>query len=619
MSPMFRILTIIVFFCLSACSTLNKLQQVDEDKSETNVPDKSAKIEKADFNLDKDTLYDLLVAEIAAQRNQLDITLVNYIHQARMTRNPEIIRRAINAAQFSKDMDAIREMALLWAEVEPDNIAAHQLLAFQYSLQHEFADAIHHIDRIIELGGNARVDSLAVGSQKLSEQDKEQLHTLYEELHEKHPNNHEVGYSLALVKRNMKLFDDALALLNPILKQQESFEPGTILKANILIEQQKLDEAFDYVEEEYSNLPQSHTLGRLYASMLIDKKEFSEAEQVFAELMQKYPHAPGLKLSHALVMLENQKVNEAKAELQELVEAGLHINEGNFYLGRIADREENTDLAIELYSKVNDGIHFEPALERASYLLTQQDKTELAIENLDKLRTEKPDQARKLWLLQYKLLSTIEDEERAFETLNQAIEAFPEDEQLLYARAMTFEGEGDLAKMETDLRRIIEINPKNSIAINALGYTLADKTDRTQEALGLITLALSLNPDNPAILDSMGWVFYRLNKVEEALALLLKAYQAYPDGEVAAHLGEVLWVLDKKEEAKAYWLNSFQRTPEHKVLNSTIERFAPEWLEELRSQLPETEKPALAEDAAPDDTKIKTTEEDADSATTISE
>lgn len=586
MSPMFRILAISLCFFLGACSALNSLQHQNETGPTTTqkTTKDSSKVKKSDFDLDKDTLYDLLVAELAAQRNQLDITLVNYVHQARATRDPEVIRRAINAAQFAKDIEAVREMAILWAEVEPESIAAHQLLAFQFSLQQQYAEAIEHIDRVIELGGNARVDSLAVGSQSLSEQHKEELATLYEALYEKYPDNHEVGYSLALVRRNMKLQDEALSILEPILKKHREFEPGIILKANILLEKGDIENAFDYIEDKYDDFPENHTLGRLYASMLIDRKEFEDAETVFSDLIQRYPHAPGLKLSHALVMLENQKMDEAQKELQELVEAGVHVNEGNFYLGRIADRKEQTDEAIEYYFKVKDSIHFEQAVERATYLLTQQDKTEQAIEKLDELRTERPDDSKKLWLLQYKLLSTIEDKERAFETLNQAIEAFPQDEQLLYARAMTYEGEGKLDLMETDLRNIIQTNPKNAIAINALGYTLADKTDRTQEALGLITLALSLNPENPAIMDSMGWVLYRLNKLEEALAFLLKAYQIYPDGEVAAHVGEVLWQLDKQEEAKSYWLNALQRSPEHKVLQNTLERLVPEWYTELKAQ-----------------------------------
>ncbi|KZY70037.1 hypothetical protein A3738_25115 [Oleiphilus sp. HI0066] len=133
--------------------------------------------------------------------------------------------------------------------------------------------------------------------------------------------------------------------------------------------------------------------------------------------------------------------------------------------------------------------------------------------------------------------------------------------------------------MEADLRHLIDQNPNNAIALNALGYTLADRTDRLEEAAQLIGKALVLKPDNPAIMDSMGWVLFRLGKAEEAVQLLGAAYLKYPDGEVAAHLGEALWSLDKKDQARTVWSNSLRQQPDHKVLIETLQRLAPEMLE----------------------------------------
>jgi tetratricopeptide (TPR) repeat protein len=608
LKPLIRLTLITTLFSLTACTGLLKPKDglsLESNIEQSNPSKDQSKPEYTDFDLEKDTLFDLLVAEVAAQRSQYSITLLNYIQQARMTRDPAIIRRAINASQLLKDFEAIEDLSLLWTEVEPDSIPAHQLLAFQYSLQKEYQQAVVHIDKIIELGGEARIDSLAVSSHPLPKNEKQVLLGLYHDLYEKYPDNHEVGYSYALIQRNLDLYDEALATLAPILSSKPEFEPPSILKANVLYDQGKLDEAIEYAAAKFDDFPKNHNLGRLYASMLIEKKELDKAESVFKSLMDLYPQAPSLKLSYALVMLENNKIEQASAQFHELITQGVHANEANFYLGRIADSQEQPEQAIEFYSKVGASSHFEASIERASFLLVRSGQTEEMVTRLTALRAVHPSKALKLWLLQVKLLSGIRDRERLMQSLDEAITLYPNDEQLLYARAMNRDVKLEFEDMEKDLRAIIKINPDNAIAINALGYTLADQTDRIEEAFALIQKAISLKPGNPAILDSMGWVLFRLNKKEDALVFLLKAFQQFQDGEIAAHLGEVLWELNQTSEAKEVWLNVLQKQPQHKVLLETINRIQPSLL------LPPTEVPSndtLAPDTQAADTQTADTE-----------
>jgi len=580
LTALIRLILVCTFFTLTACGTgylkPNSSDVITENNQNTKATPSKDITKLRDFNLNKDTLYDLIVAEVAAQRNQFNITLVNYILQARITRDPEIIKRAINAAQLLKDVQAIQEMALLWIDVDEKSIPAHQLLAFQYTLQKNYQDAIAQIEVVLNLGGEARVDSLAIGSQQLPENDRLEILELYKELYSRHPENNEIGYSLALVQRNLKQFNEAQETLNPILNRNPEFEAAIVLKVNLLYDLDLLKEALELADDQYDNFPANHNLGRLFASMLIEDKQLDKAESVFEDLVALYPQAPSLKLSYALVMLENNKVDPAKITLLELLDAGVHQNEANFYLGRIADLNKNFPNAIKHYQQVKRSSHFEAALERSSFLLAKEEgKIDEAIDYLNGLRTLQPDLSLKLWLLQFKLLSTLQEEDRALKTLDLAIIEFPKDEQLLYARAMNREMHNDLTGMESDLRIIIENNPNHAVALNALGYTLANRTDRLEESFTLIKAALTLKPDNPMILDSMGWVLFKLEKQEEALIFLLKAFQTYPDGEVAAHLGEVLWALGKQNEAQAIWHQSLQKNPKHTALIKTIERFLP--------------------------------------------
>ena len=583
-----RLSIISIVTYLTACSSgfgLSTAKIIDQNNTQTNQQAQTPKPVLKDFDQEKDTLFDLMVAEVAAQRNQFNITLLNYIQQAHMTRDPEVIKRAINAAQYIKDIEAIKEMALLWSDVEPESIPAHQLLAFQYFYSKDYETSAEELDKILALEGDPRLDTFAIGSQGLPEEEKREILATFGELYEKYPSYYLLPYSIAFLHRQLKEYDEALIALQPTFQMAPEFSASSVLKANILYDQGKLQEAIDFTDKAFDKYPDDHNLGRLYASMLVEDKQLNKAEGVFESLIEHYPQAPSLKLSLGLVKLENNKIDNAKTIFEELLENNLHTNEAHFYLGRIAEQEKNIDIAISHYKQIQENPNYEASIERVSFLLAQQDKIDEMMSFLSVKRAENENRKKMLWLLEVKLLSLAQAKDRMMDSLNAAILDFPDDDQLLYARAMNLDAQDDLLGMEADLRKILEHKPDNAIALNALGYTLADKTDRLQEAFQLIQKAHVLEPENPAILDSMGWVLFKLNQREEALIFLLKAFQAYQDGEVAAHLGEVLWSLNQKTEAFEVWVNVLRKQPDHPILRETINRLAPEVIQQL-------EKPA---------------------------
>ncbi len=569
----------------SACSHLGLTKTPATEPATAAQKQEDSEPKYRDFDQNKDTLHDLLVAEIAAQRDQFDITLLNYLQQAHITRDVDIIQRAINAAQLSKDAEALSEMALLWVDVDPNSVPARQILVFQRTLEQEYEQAMEHIDKIIELEGDARVDSLAITASSLPDEDRVRLAKLYEALHNKYPQHHEVSYSYALVLKAIKEYDQALEILAPVLKEAPDFEAPTVLKTNLLYDKGELEKAIDYAEDKFDDFPKNHNLGRLYATMLIEARELDKAEKVFESLIEYYPHAARLKLSLAIVKLENKKIEEAKTHFDDLISMGKLTNASHFYLARIADLQQDVDLAIQHYQKVKPGPHYDTSLERYLFLMFQHDQRDQALAKLAEFRKEDPSNSLKYWLLEVKLLSSSKDETAIEQALDNAIAEFPDDEQLVYTRAMQREAKDDLAGMEADLRHLIEKDPNNAIALNALGYTLADRTDRLVEAFELIQRAVAVKPNNPAILDSMGWVLYKLGKNKEALVFLLKAFQQFQDGEIAAHLGEVLFSLNQRTEAHEVWGALFIKQPEHEVLNETVKRLDPEFYEQVQATL----------------------------------
>jgi tetratricopeptide (TPR) repeat protein len=209
---------------------------------------------------------------------------------------------------------------------------------------------------------------------------------------------------------------------------------------------------------------------------------------------------------------------------------------------------------------------------RQSNILFSSQRSAEASRRLSGARLDQPDYALQLYLIESEAWAKHQQPERASRLIEQALKQFPNDLSLLYTRAMLAEKRGDLAQLEKDLRFILEREPDNAMALNALGYTLADRTTRYAEAKVLIEQAHQLNPQDPAILDSLGWVNFRLGNLTEAERLLRQAHERFPDPEVAAHLGEVLWTRGKQAEARRIWDEALKEQPDSSILRSTLQR-----------------------------------------------
>ncbi|MBT2767952.1 tetratricopeptide repeat protein [Stenotrophomonas sp. ISL-67] len=245
-------------------------------------------------------------------------------------------------------------------------------------------------------------------------------------------------------------------------------------------------------------------------------------------------------------------------------------------LGKIAEYLKRHAEAVDWYLSVPGGEERAEARLRAAsaqYELGQTDKAFAGVHAIQSDAMIDDEARRDAYLLEAELRQRGNDLPGELDALARGLAAYPDENALLYARALAWERRDDVPRAEADLRKILVTEPENVAALNALGYTLADRTPRYQEALELIDRARVAEPDNAAIVDSYGWVLYRLGRNEEALVQLRRAWTLAKDPEIAAHVGEVLWVLGRKDEARRFFDEARRLDPENRALQRVIEKY----------------------------------------------
>lgn len=570
--------TCLLGLSLSGCAFLQDNQESQStsspDDATASSAEPSADIRYADF--EPEELYLLLSGEIAAQRGRFDVTLVNYMKAAQQSRDLGVIERTMRIAQSLNADNAQQKLAALWLEVAPDNMQAHRISAIQAVKKNELETALGHMEKIMDLGGDADFDSLAAMAGNLPPEQQQELLDLYQQLEQRHPDNPELQYSIALLLKVTGEPQQALAKLEPLLDSKPDFQPALILKGDLLYQTNQKQQALDHLRANTRQFPDNRQMGTLYGRMLIGEGELQTAQNEFRRLVNRFPDVPGLRLSYALVALENDQIALAEEELTRLIEQDHHSDEAHYYLGRIADEENENEQAIGYYRNVEKGNYFFPALARASELMAEQGELDEALADIREIRKNNPDQDENFRLLEINLLLDRDHDERALQAANEALESFPGNVRIRYARAMLLDSMDKPEQAEADLRTIIEEQPDNAVALNALGYILTTRTDRLDEARDYIERALAIDPENPAILDSMGWVLYLQGNTDESLSYLSRAWEAYADPEVAAHYGEALWQTGNQEQARSIWREGFEQDPDHPILTETVERLTGE-------------------------------------------
>ncbi len=565
-TSMLRLITLALLISLTAaCSTTGgePEQQVVEAAAQLQEP-------APERAIPPDSVYPLLVAEFALRRRDYDVALDNYLQQSEILRDKAVSEHATHLAQFMQREDQALQAVQLWLELEPGNVEANNTMATLLARQQRTIEALPYVAVVARSGGDIHFPLLLNGFDKLNAADQAKLLAGINDLAREFPDETGILLSQAIIHQELKQDDQALAKLEKLFKQEPYQQQALVLEARILL-QNEAKKPLARIERALEEQPGDSKL-RLQYAQLLTRSSMAAARQQFEILSAQAPGNGDLLFSLALINRETGNTEKAKAYLQQMVEQDLRAGEAHYYLGRILEDEGELKAAVAQYMQVEDGRDFLRANSRIGTILLATQEGDQNHDYLNELRRKYPQRKEQLYGLEVEMLTRVGEVERAMAVLNVALREMPESTTLRYTRSMLGEQQNDLALMESDLRDIIDREPDNATALNALGYTLANRTQRYAEAFSLISRALALQPGEPAILDSMGWVLYRQGDYKKAVEYLSRAYAKFPDPEVAAHLGEVLWISGDTKTALAVLQGAVARDPDHSLLVETMER-----------------------------------------------
>ena len=533
--------------------------------------------------LSSSLMYQLMAAEVAVQRGDVGSAFAVYMKLARETRDPRLARRAAELALQARAMPQGLEAAQVWLELAPNSSEASQTLAMLYAGSGRFDDAYSLFQAQLQAAANPAEELARMQRALARTQDRKGAFALIERLAQPYAQSADVKLVLANAAQagglNARAIQEARAAVALAPDSQRA-----VLTAAQYLQATDRPAALALLQDYVARNPAVSETRLAYARLLIADNKFDLARAQFASLLQADPKNADLVYSMALLSMQGKLPADARTYLQRYLELIASSDGGGsrpgarpaepayLYLAQIAEDEKQFPVALEWLRKIDGGDEFLTARVREAFVLSKMQRLDEARKLLRTVSVQSADEKTQLVLAEAQLLRDAKRHDESYKLLSQALAVAPDSVPLLYDTAMAAERLNQVAVMEKQLRRIIELKPDYAHAYNALGYSLADRNLRLPEALQLIEKAHELAPDDAFILDSLGWVHFRLGDLKLAREHLQRAYDARPDAEVAVHLAEVLWASGEQDGARKLLREVRAKEPTNPLLKSTITR-----------------------------------------------
>ncbi len=551
----------ILFTCLLA----NLSFAVEEEFFDITKP---AKIQKTNAEF----IYKFLLAEIAAQRGDLTSAGHLYYDLAKLTKSIPLAQRATNIAGYARNGRLALDSAELWRQLDNESLEAKQILAELFISSGNLAKARPIIENLLEKEKTRADGFLYLNNLLTKVENKRNALRFILAIANPYPNLLEARFSVAhtaYFAGDKKLAEKELDIVESI---NPKWETAALFRGYILTKEWP-EKAVEFYQSFLESNPNSNEVRLEYAKILTNLKKYSQAKSEFLKLVDGSLASPEISLTVALLALElNDNILAEKFFNQALERGYVDKDKIHIYLARIYLDRKEPDSAVSILDKVTSGQLFIEAKILTAEIIAEHKSLDAGIASLNQYKNLSSEDELQFLKAKTSLLFTNNREQDAFDLMKSEDSKFNNFAEFKYDYAILAEKMGNIILMEQLLKEAIKIKPNYVNAYNALGYSYADRNIKLEDAKKYIEIALSISPNNHYIMDSMGWLHYRLGNFEIALQFVKKAYEIQKDPEIAAHLGEILWKLGKLKQAKEIWKESIKQHPSNTVLLETFER-----------------------------------------------
>ncbi len=519
-----------------------------------------------------DVLYNVLAGEIAGQHEDYGTAARYYLEASLESADPDIAERATQIALYAGNTDLAGQAVKRLIEIAPESRRAYRTAATLAVEEGEPLMARRYLEHLMTMASTTEAGWQEVARLMARASDETFALDLMGELVEAHPDQAPAWRARSQLASHFDRLQPALDYADRALELNPQAPDLMAWRGRLRLSDADYEGAAADLEMALEAAPDNRQAQLNYAEALRRQGDYDRAQSVLSGL----PQNPELVKTRAALALENEDWELAGKLYRRLLEEPGFKQEARYFLGQLAELEKRFEEALALYEQVDsEELRLDADIRRA-VVLAQMERLDEALEVLAGLKSGDRGTVEEAFLAEGQILTDAGRIDDALAAYGEGLNRLPDSQRLVYARGLLAAEQGRLERAEADFRAILDENPEDAMALNALGYTLADQTDRLEEAHDLISQAYELAPDDAAVVDSLGWVEYRRGNHQEALVHLRRALELQFDAEIAAHLGEVLWVTGEEEEARETWRRALERLPEDsEVVRRTMERLTP--------------------------------------------
>ncbi len=520
-----------------------------------------------------DVMYHVFSAEVLGAEGDVSGAAAAYLEAALMSDDPDIAERAAKVAVSAGEWQMVALASDRWAMLDSGSLDARELAAGSRLKEGDYVGAEFQLVQILDLTKSEPALGWTIVTALLAPvNDQVRANKVMENLLDKFDARLNVDALIARSQMAARVgdLDKANEFSNKAIEQAPDRTDLLAWSGRLAVNMGDESLALKRYRQAWRLDPDNPQVAMSYAELLKRNEDMEAAQNVLAQV----PDTPDMRFARIIFALDVDDRENAELLYKGFSEAGYEDkSNAAFQAAQGAELLDHKREAIDWYQQVT-GKQSLRAIMRQAFLLAGLGDVEQARNLLVQLRIQADSSVRsQSYLAEVQILQDAGLREEALQLLTDALIALPQDIQLRYTRALLAVGLGQLELAENDLRQIISVEPDNAAAINALGYTLADLTERYDEAEQLIRRAYELQPEDASIIDSMGWVSYRLGRLREAEAYMREAWKVMRNAEIAAHLGEVLWSRGQKDEARSLWKLGLEMESDNEVLINTMQRF----------------------------------------------